>query len=132
MWTWPTEIKKQKKRVGKERRDGGRMVSALSAVTDSSTALTKREILPIGQRLIFGTHMTDAQSHFLVCSLQWVLKFADCTLHPQLYFTAEKNEMRNCRQNGAGEVHRSPAADCNDPASTDNVFLMAAVKKNEI
>lgn len=31
--------------------------------------------------------MTDAQSHFSACSLQWTLKFADCTLHPQLYFT---------------------------------------------
>lgn len=63
------------------------MVSVQSAVLDSSTGLTKREILPIVQCLISRTHMTDAQSHFSACSLQWALKFADCTLHPQLYFT---------------------------------------------
>lgn len=90
----------KKKKGAKEKgasRDGGGMVSVRSAVPDSCTRLTKREILPIVQCLISRTHMTDAQSHFSACSLQWALKFADCTLHPQLYFTVEKNEIRDLK-----------------------------------
>lgn len=55
-----------------------------------------------------------------------------CGLHTSssiIFYRWKKNEIRDWRQNAAGKVHRSPAAPCNYPASTDNGFLRAALKK---
>lgn len=41
----------------------------------------------------------------------------------------KKKEIRDWRQNAAGKFPRSPAAPCNYPASTDNGFLRATLKK---